>query len=221
MNRVSKISIAIMSAFLTVGAAPTLARGPIAPAGPAASSSGIDLGQAQVTPPAQIRKEVGSPLTSPNTATPAMPSGVRGTAATPAMPGNPVAGEQVRDNRDIHSPQTQIGADARANASSQSDLAPTLPKGRLDPAVPGASATPSVGGSAATRSEIRSGRDASSVHIQENASSRVDTGNPNDRGLTPDLPRGGQDKYEPATRAKPAQDRVTQQKNKSRKSQSE
>lgn len=218
MNRVNKISIAIMGAFLTIGAGSTFARDPIAPAGPAASSSGIDLGRSQVTPPAQIRKELGSPLSNPSADAPAIPSGTSSTAATPAMPGNSIAAEQVRDNRDINSPQTQIGAGARANGSSQSDLTPTLPRNGYD-AVPGVNATPSAGGDAATRSEIRSGRDSSSVHIQENASSRAQTVNQTDRAVTPDLPSSAQDKYESATRAKPALDRVTQQKNKSRKTQ--
>lgn len=214
MNRVNKISITIMSAFLTIGAGSTFARGPIAPAGPAASSSGIDLGQPQVMPPAQIRKELGSPLTNPNAAIPAIPSSASGTATTPAMPGNPTAGEQLRDNRDTHSLQTEIGTDARANVSGQSDLAPTLP---YDPAGPGLNSTPAVGGDAATRSEVRGGRDPSSVPIQENASARLDAVNRNDRAVTPDLPSSAQDKDESATRAKPAQDRATQRKNKSRK----
>lgn len=162
MNRLNKVSIAIVSAFLTIGAGSTFAGGPIAPAGPAASSSGIDLGQPQVTPPARVRKETGSPLTSPNAATPAMPSSASGTAATPAMPGNPIAGEQVRDNRDTNLPQSQTGVDARANASGQSDRAPSLPQDRYDPAVRGTSTTPSVRGDAGTRNETRRGRDASS-----------------------------------------------------------
>lgn len=160
MNRVNKISIAVMSAFLTIGSGATYARDPIAPTGPAANSSGIDLGQRQVAP-AHIREEMGSPMTGQN-------------AATPAMPGNPTANERVRENRDANRPQTDIGTDARANASGRSDLTttPTLPRDRYDPAVRGTGSTPSVGGGAATRSEIRSGRDASSVQFKENAGTR-------------------------------------------------
>lgn len=194
MNRVNKVSIAIVSAFFSIGAGSTFARGPIAPAGPAASSSGIDLGQPQVTPPAQVRKEIGSPPASPNAATPAMPSSASGTAATPAMPGNPIAGEQVGDNRDTDLPQNQTGVDARAKASSQSNIAPSSPKDRYGPAVPGTSTMPSVRGDAGTRNESRSRRDASSVHSQENAGARADAVNESNRAATSGLPSNAQDK---------------------------
>lgn len=108
MNRVYEISIAIMSAFLALGATLTFARGPLAPAGPAASSAGIDLGQPQIAPPAHGRKELGS-TANPNTATPAMPPSLPpsmgGPTATPVLPGNSTARDQVLDHRGANDPQ--------------------------------------------------------------------------------------------------------------------
>ena len=227
MNRRNKISIAIMSAFLALGATSTFARGPIAPAGPAASSSGIDLGQPQVTPPAQVRKELGS-TANPNAATPAippsLPPGMGGPTTMPALPGNPTAREQVLDNRDANEAQLQrdTGAAANANGSGQGDLAitPSLPKDRYDTMGPGAGAMPSVDAGTSTRSEIRTGRDANSVDVEQDAAARAgsESADQNGTGIAPDKPRDTQRKAKSTTRAKPATDQTTQQKNKSRNS---
>lgn len=224
MNRRNKISIAIMSALLALGATSTFARGPIAPAGPAASSSGIDLGQPKITPPAQARKELGSTANS-NAATPAippsLPPSVGGPTAMPALPGNPTARDQVLDNRDAGGPQLRnTGPAVNAAGSGQGDLAitPSLPKDRYDGMGSGGGSMPSVGVGASTRSEIRTGRDAGSADMEQDASARAraDRLNQNDPAVAPDIASETRGKAKSPARDKAATNRTTPRKNKSR-----
>lgn len=124
MTKTNTLRSALIIAFAATGLAH--AAGPVASG---AADAGIDTGaNARLSAPAQINKPIGAPHTL-NSATPGVPSVAPGVPAVPAVPGNPMASENVMQNRPgaLDAP-TSVQGDAQTRSAVGAAVnSPTAP----------------------------------------------------------------------------------------------